>query len=245
MDAANDISNDGKASRCAAVLLVGPTGSGKTPLGEILEQRGLWGRRCVHFDFGACLRACVAGEGRSAGLEDEQRAQVARMLESGALLSDEQFRVAENVFRWFLADRRVDPEMLVVLNGLPRHAGQARDMDRIVRMEAVVCLSCPPRVVRERLRMNVGGDRAGRTDDDAEAVKRKMAIFRNGTEPLLAFYRDRGIPVVTIEVAVGTTAPAMWQAVNESLPRRLGQRAARAPSSHTRPSADDADPARS
>jgi adenylate kinase len=43
-----------------ALLLLGPTGSGKTPLGERLERRSLRGRRCHHFDFGASLRAVVA-----------------------------------------------------------------------------------------------------------------------------------------------------------------------------------------
>ncbi len=43
-----------------AILLLGPTGSGKTPLGQALEKKGLAGRRCVHFDFGANLRE-IAG----------------------------------------------------------------------------------------------------------------------------------------------------------------------------------------
>ena len=42
-----------------AALLLGPTGSGKTPLGDIIAQRGLWGANCRHFDFGANLRAIV------------------------------------------------------------------------------------------------------------------------------------------------------------------------------------------
>jgi hypothetical protein len=43
-----------------ALLLLGPTGAGKTPLGDWLEAHGLWGRPCHHFDFGANLRAVVA-----------------------------------------------------------------------------------------------------------------------------------------------------------------------------------------
>ena len=39
-----------------ALLLIGPTGSGKTPLGELLERSGLWGRPCRHFDFGERMR---------------------------------------------------------------------------------------------------------------------------------------------------------------------------------------------
>ena len=43
-----------------AILLLGPTGSGKTPLGQVLEERGLWGHTSRHFDFGASLREIVA-----------------------------------------------------------------------------------------------------------------------------------------------------------------------------------------
>ena len=46
--------------RPRALLLLGPTGSSKTPLGQLIEQRGLWQTRCLHFDFGANLRQIVA-----------------------------------------------------------------------------------------------------------------------------------------------------------------------------------------
>jgi adenylate kinase family enzyme len=45
-----------KTKKHNAVLIVGPTGSGKTPLGEFLQQTGLWEKRCFHFDFGKALR---------------------------------------------------------------------------------------------------------------------------------------------------------------------------------------------
>jgi len=48
-----------RTTRNPAVLLLGPTGAGKTPLGEMIEARGLWGMSCLHFDFGANLRAVV------------------------------------------------------------------------------------------------------------------------------------------------------------------------------------------
>ena len=45
--------------RPSAILLLGPTGSGKTPLGELMERRGFGGRRCRHFDLGDRLRRFV------------------------------------------------------------------------------------------------------------------------------------------------------------------------------------------
>ena len=49
-----------------AVLILGSTGSGKTPLGEYIEQNGLNGIKCHHFDFGACLRR-ISGFGKGFG----------------------------------------------------------------------------------------------------------------------------------------------------------------------------------
>ncbi len=46
--------------RNAAILLLGPTGTGKTPLGNVLAVRGWRGLPCLHFDFGANLRELVA-----------------------------------------------------------------------------------------------------------------------------------------------------------------------------------------
>lgn len=42
--------------RYAAMVLLGPTGSGKTPLGHVFAARGFLNRRCAHFDFGENLR---------------------------------------------------------------------------------------------------------------------------------------------------------------------------------------------
>ena len=51
-----------------AILLLGPTAAGKTPLGQLFADRGLWGRPCVHFDFGENLRR-IADSGSADGLE--------------------------------------------------------------------------------------------------------------------------------------------------------------------------------
>ncbi len=44
-----------------AVLLIGATGTGKTPFGQQLETQDLWGKRYHHFDFGEQLRLSVSG----------------------------------------------------------------------------------------------------------------------------------------------------------------------------------------
>ena len=190
-----------------AILLVGPTGSGKTPLGELLEARGLGGGRCVHFDFGEQLRHVA--QAAPSGFTADEITFVRSVLESGALLEDEHFPIAEKILRGFIEDHAVGEADRVVLNGLPRHVGQAADVGRIVDVQTVLSLSCTPAVVFERIKKNSGGDRADRLDDDESAVVRKLEIYRDRIAPLLAYYRNRGAAVVTIDVGVTTTPAEM------------------------------------
>ena len=187
------------------MLLIGPTGSGKTPLGRLTEAEGLWGLRFVQFDFGERLRA-AARPLAGTPLNAEQVATVRESLRTGALLTGEQFPIAEAVLRGFLAGPGPGARERVLLNGLPRHVGQARQVDRLLRVEAVVELACPDEVVLERIRRNTGGDRGGRTDDVREAVLARLATFRRDTQPLVAHYRAAGARVETVRVAADTTA---------------------------------------
>jgi len=148
-------------TRIPAILLVGPTGSGKTPLGDCLELRGLWGRRCVHFDFGAQLRAIADGRPIAAELTQAQIAIVVRSLGTGALLDNEHFPIAAGILRSFADQRWIAADDRMVLNGLPRHIGQARDVDHIVAVSAVVSLECSADVVCDRIRLDSGGDARG------------------------------------------------------------------------------------
>lgn len=184
-----------------AVLLLGPTGSGKTPLGEECERRGLWGRPCRHLDFGARLRQ--AAEGRGMRVDAHTRAVARRVLDRGALLEDAEFPVARGLLESFLAEG--DGEALVILNGLPRHEGQGRDLEPLLDVAQVVLLACPPETVRARIRTDAGGDRAGREDDDAAAVCARLELFARRTAPLVAFYRARGARILPLAVGPDAT----------------------------------------
>ena len=85
-----------------AILLLGATGSGKTPRGAMIARRGGWGRRCRHFDFGDHLRQ-VAAQGRWPGLSAADIAVVTAAVGSGALLEDEHFHIAATILRGFIA----------------------------------------------------------------------------------------------------------------------------------------------
>lgn len=186
-----------------AILLLGPTGAGKSPLGDHLEQCGLLGRHCRHFDFGALLRKAAAVGGK--GLSPADIAIIRKVLNGGALLEDDTFHIARRILATFLEEQETGAEDYVVLNGLPRHAGQARDVGEVLDVILVVALDCSPATVYERIAGNSGGDRMERTDDSIEEIERKLEIYKRRTSPLIAYYRDKGVSCRSIPVGINTT----------------------------------------
>ena len=198
----HEIDRKAAESQCPlaeAILLLGPTGSGKTPLGELLEKEGLAGRKCFHFDFGSNLRRYASYP--TGLLSDAELTAVKNSLRTGALLTDEQFLIAEKLLDEFIEETGAVNSGLIVLNGLPRHAGQATALEHIVRMKAIIVLDCEAATVLERIRTDAGGDRGGRIDDDVEDVKRKLKIFDEKTVPLVKYYRDCNVPIIRVAIS--------------------------------------------
>jgi adenylate kinase len=191
--------------RIPAVLILGPTGAGKTPLGEYWQDHGLAGRRCRHFDFGARLRAEA---GLASRLSPSQVEVIRRVLRTGALLEDAEFPIALAVLESFIREESLGNRDILILNGLPRHTGQAAGLANSVDIRAVVKLEAAPEIIRTRIRTNAGGDRAGRADDDAEAVAARLRLFEARTAPLEDFYRDRGVRI--LDFGVGLRTPT-WE----------------------------------
>lgn len=186
-----------------ALLLLGPTGAGKTPLGGALARHGLWGRPCVHFDFGEQLRAATV-TGPSRHLPPSAIDVIRQVLAGGALLRDDQFKIAAAILDHFLDAHPLRQDGLLVLNGLPRHVGQARALSGRVSMQALVLLEAQSDTVHARIRADAGGDRQGRCDDSLDAVCQKLSIFRDRTLPLVNHYRDQGVTLYRIPITVRT-----------------------------------------
>ena len=111
---------------------------------------------------------------------------------------------AAKILNGFVARHGVQPGHWLILNGLPRHVGQAQALEPCLRVCALIQLECDARVVRERLRRDPGGDRAVRTDDAGELVARKLAIYEERTHPLVAHYCRQGARLISMPVEADT-----------------------------------------
>lgn len=201
-----------------AILLIGPTGSGKTPLGNLCEQKGLGESKCIHFDFGESLRRITELDMKPSFLSEVDMHTIHNSLQSGSLLGDDNLHIARNILQSFVAERETDQDDILILNGFPRHSGQARYIDTFLDIETILYLQCTPEVAQKRIQLNAGGDRHGRSDDSLEDLGEKLAIFQKQTLPLLDHYRSRGIPVKQLQITENTTAEQMYRSLEETHP---------------------------
>jgi adenylate kinase len=165
------------------VVLLGPPAAGKgTQAGRLVERFG-----GVHIDTGDILRANADRD-----TELGRRAKV--YMERGELVPDEV--VVDTVL-----DRvaEVDCADGFALDGFPRTVAQAEALDRHLDqlgrpLDATVSLE----VGEDELWRRLAGrareqDRAD--DEDEQAIRQRLELFERETEPLVDYYRRRGLLV--------------------------------------------------
>ena len=204
--------------RWKSIVLLGPTGSGKTPLGAMFAERGWRGERCVHFDFGDNLRQAVTRNNPDADITAADILFLRHVLQTGALLEDKDFPLAARILDSFLRRVQADARTWVMMNGLPRHLGQAQALGDRLDVRHVLELNCSPGVVLDRIARNTGGDRTHRTDDDVQAIARKLEIYTHRTQPLLDYYLHAGAERHVLNVAAAATADDMWRQLSQAQP---------------------------
>jgi adenylate kinase len=97
-----------------------------------------------------------------------------------------------------LIDEQLDNRRGFVLDGFPRNVSQAEALAELLAgpersLEAVVLLEVPHEELVERLTRRAAEQ--GRTDDDPETVRRRLAVYAEETEPLIGYYRTEGLLV--------------------------------------------------
>jgi adenylate kinase len=160
-----------------AVALLGPPGSGKgTQATRLRDQLGF-----APLSTGDLLRAA-----RAAGTELGRRA--AEYMDRGDLVPDE---LIVAMARDAIASLDGTP---ILLDGFPRTVAQADALARVLRdrareLTAAVLIDVPDDVVVER----ISGRRQGRQDDRPETVRERLRVYHRETEPLVAYYDERGL----------------------------------------------------
>ena len=193
------------------IILMGAQGAGKGTQAALIAPR----YRLAHLSTGELFRHAVAN-GTELGLLAKQ------YLDRGELVPDAvTVGIVDNKLSEIAAGQN-DLEG-ALFDGFPRTAAQAKGLDdalskRGERIDRVIEISVP----REKLEARLSGrwscpncgatyhmefnppkndkvcDRCGfgltqRADDTAEAIKRRLDIYFEQTEPLLAYYESRGL----------------------------------------------------
>ena len=161
------------------ILLLGPQGAGKGTQGRLISSEyGI-----PHIATGDILRSAIAA-GTPLGRD------VKPIYDAGRLVPDE---IMIELIRDRLAED--DTREGFVLDGFPRTLGQAEALDAMLAeierpLTVVFEFQLPEEVAVERLLRRAKQE--GRVDDTPEAIRTRLQLYRELTEPLIEHYRARG-----------------------------------------------------
>lgn len=165
------------------LIFLGPPGAGKgTQAERIQAAHGL-----VQLSTGDMLRAAVA-----AGTETGKK--VKEIMARGDLVPDD-------VVVGIIADRIQEPDCAngYILDGFPRNVAQAQALDKMLsersdKLDAVIELKVDDSALLARIEGRAAETEGGaRADDNAEALKKRLAVYHEQTAPLVEYYKNAGI----------------------------------------------------
>ncbi len=161
------------------ILLLGPQGAGKGTQGRLISSE--YGS--PHIATGDMLRAAIAADtplGR----------RVKPIYDRGELVPDD--LMIELIRERLNQDDTRDG---FVLDGFPRTSVQAEALDAMLNeidrpLTVVFEFELPEEVCVERLTRRAAEE--GRIDDTPEAIRTRLRLYHQQTEPLIEYYRARG-----------------------------------------------------
>ncbi len=205
------------------LILLGAPGAGKGTQAEMLcEKLGI-----PQVSTGNIIRSEI-----KSGTELGNR--VKSVVESGALVPDS--LVIELLKNRIAQD---DCKSGFLLDGFPRTIPQAEALEEICTVDAVIEIFVPDTAIVNRMsgrrtcpacgatfhishnppKKDGMCDACGaalviRTDDNPEVVKGRLNVYHEQTEPLIAFYRERGLlKTVDGEKPLGEVAASIYEAL--------------------------------
>jgi adenylate kinase len=127
--------------------------------------------------------------------------------------------VPDSVTIAMVRDRLSQPDCAdgAILDGFPRNPSQAAALDELLEeLNGRVVIVPYIHVSQEALvqRLVKRAELEGRADDNEETIRNRMRVYQNQTEPLLTYYRDKGLLVeINGEQTIEEVSAALHQAI--------------------------------
>ncbi|RJS74799.1 adenylate kinase [Candidatus Bathyarchaeota archaeon] len=184
------------------IVMLGPPGAGKgTYASRLTKILGV-----PHISTGDMVREEIRAQ-------TELGRKIKQYSDKGELVPDE-------IIIQLLSNRleKPDAEKGYILDGFPRTINQAEALDKISKVDLVINLNVPDDIIITRLSNRVvcrkcgaiynlltlkpkkegvcdkcGGELYQRRDDKPEVIKERLEVYRKKTEPLIDYYRRKGV----------------------------------------------------
>jgi len=164
------------------IILFGAPGAGKgTQAEKLVAKYGL-----VQLSTGDMLRAAI-----NAGTDLGKRAK--EIMDRGDLVSDD-------IIVGMIAARLDDKDCAngVILDGFPRTVAQAEALDEMLAskglsLDGVIEIRVDEAALFARIENRAAETGGARSDDNADTLRKRLAVYHENTAPLLPYYRDKGV----------------------------------------------------
>jgi adenylate kinase len=164
------------------IVILGPPGAGKgTQAKRISAETGI-----PHIATGDMLRQAMDSE-------TEMGVRIKPTYDAGDLVPDD-------LMIELIRERLSAPDTSdgFILDGFPRNVAQAEALDRMLEeidrlLLTVLYFRVPDELAVERL--HVRALQEGRTDDTPDIIRHRLEVFHKKTEPVVEYYRSKGILV--------------------------------------------------
>ena len=164
------------------LILFGAPGCGKgTQALRLVEERGL-----VQLSSGEMLRSAIAA-GSELGLRAKE------IMDRGDLMSDD-------IIVGMVAERLDAPDCAngVILDGFPRTVAQAKALDKMlsargIGIDHVIEIKVDEASLFARIENRAVESGGARSDDNADTLRNRLAVYHENTAPLLPYYEAQGL----------------------------------------------------